>query len=41
MIKVTHRPASHYIVNVESVGYPRNDLCCSYGIYIMVATQAT
>lgn len=26
-------PASRYIVNVGSVGYPRNDLCCSYGIY--------
>lgn len=22
-----------YIVNVGSVGYPRNDLCCSYAIY--------
>ena len=24
---------SRYIVNVGSVGYPRNDLCSSYGIY--------
>lgn len=27
------KDGSRYIVNVGSVGYPRNDLCCSYGIY--------
>ena len=26
-------PASRYIVNVGSVGYPRNDLCGAYGIF--------
>ena len=26
-------PASRYIVNVGSVGYPRNDLCSAYGIF--------
>ena len=26
-------PARRYIVNVGSVGYPRNDLCGSYGIF--------
>ena len=26
-------PARRYIINVGSVGYPRNDLCSSYGIY--------
>ena len=34
-------PASRYIVNVGSVGYPRNDLCCSYGIYDAVARRVT
>lgn len=24
---------NRFVVNVGSVGYPRNDLCCSYGIY--------
>ena len=27
------KEGSRYIVNVGSVGYPRNDLCSSYGIY--------
>ena len=27
------KEGSRYIVNVGSVGYPRNDLCCTYGIY--------
>lgn len=26
-------PKSRYIVNVGSVGYPRNDLCSAYGIF--------
>ena len=26
-------PTSRYIVNVGSVGYPRNDLCSAYGIF--------
>ena len=34
-------PASRYIVNVGSVGYPRNDLCCSYGIYDAAARRVT
>ena len=34
-------PASRYIVNVGSVGYPRNDLCCSYGIYDADARRMT
>ena len=34
-------PASRYIVNVGSVGYPRNDLCCSYGIYDADAQRMT
>ena len=32
---------SRYIVNVGSVGYPRNDLCCSYGIFDSDARQMT
>ena len=32
---------SRYIVNVGSVGYPRNDLCCSYGIFDPDARQMT
>lgn len=32
---------SRYIVNVGSVGYPRNDLCCSYGIFDSEARQMT
>lgn len=27
------KKGARYIVNVGSVGYPRNDLCCSYAIY--------
>ncbi len=27
------KDGSRYIINVGSVGYPRNDLCCSYCIY--------
>ena len=34
-------PTSRYIVNVGSVGYPRNDLCCSYGIYDAVTRRVT
>ncbi|MBQ3340773.1 MAG: metallophosphoesterase family protein [Kiritimatiellae bacterium] len=34
-------PTSRYIVNVGSVGYPRNDLCCSYGIYDADARRMT
>ena len=34
-------PTSRYIVNVGSVGYPRNDLCCSYGIYDAAARRVT
>ncbi len=34
-------PASRYIVNVGSVGYPRNDLCCSYGIYDAATRRVT
>ena len=34
-------PTSRYIVNVGSVGYPRNDLCCSYGIYDATARRMT
>ena len=34
-------PASRYIVNLGSVGYPRNDLCCSYGIYDAAARRVT
>ena len=34
-------PTSRYIVNVGSVGYPRNDLCCSYGIYDTAARRVT
>lgn len=34
-------PASRYIVNVGSVGYPRNDLCCSYGIFDADARRMT
>ena len=32
---------SRYIVNVGSVGYPRNDLCGSYGIFDSDARQMT
>ena len=34
-------PKSRYIVNVGSVGYPRNDLCCSYGIYDAAKRRVT
>ena len=34
-------PASRYIVNVGSVGYPRNDLCSSYGIYDAAMRRVT
>ena len=34
-------PESRYIVNVGSVGYPRNDLCCSYGIYDAAIRRVT
>jgi len=34
-------PESRYIVNVGSVGYPRNDLCCSYGIYDAATRRVT
>lgn len=34
-------PASRYIVNVGSVGYPRNDLCGSYGIFDADAGRVT
>lgn len=34
-------PTSRYIVNVGSVGYPRNDLCCSYGIFDADTRQMT
>ena len=34
-------PTSRYIVNVGSVGYPRNDLCCSYGIYDATTRRVT
>lgn len=34
-------PTSRYIVNVGSVGYPRNDLCCTYGIYDATARRMT
>ena len=34
-------PTSRYIVNVGSVGYPRNVLCCSYGIYDADARRMT
>ena len=34
-------PTSRYIVNVGSVGYPRNDLCCSYGIYDAATRRVT
>ena len=34
-------PTSRYIVNVGSVGYPRNDLCCSYGVFDADARQMT
>lgn len=27
------KKGSRYVINVGSVGYPRNDLCCSYCIY--------
>ena len=30
-----------YIVNVGSVGYPRNDLCCSYVIYESATRRVT
>ena len=34
-------PASRYIVNVGSVGYPRNDLCGAYGIFDAAARRMT
>ena len=34
-------PASRYIVNVGSVGYPRNDLCGAYGIFDADARRMT
>ena len=34
-------PASRYIINVGSVGYPRNDLCCAYGIFDSSARRVT
>ena len=34
-------PKSRYIVNVGSVGYPRNDLCCAYGIFDSSARRVT
>ena len=34
-------PSSRYIVNVGSVGYPRNDLCCSYGIFDTATRRVT
>ena len=34
-------PASRYIVNVGSVGYPRNDLCAAYGIFDADARRMT
>lgn len=34
-------PASRYIVNVGSVGYPRNDLCGAYGIFDTEARRVT
>ena len=34
-------PASRYIVNVGSVGYPRNDLCGAYGIFDADAHRMT
>ncbi len=33
--------ASRYIVNVGSVGYPRNDLCGAYGIFDAAARRMT
>ena len=32
-VSFTIKEYSRYIVNVGSVGYSRNDLCCTYGIY--------
>ena len=34
-------PASRYIVNVGSVGYPRNARCCSYCIYDAALRRVT
>ena len=34
-------PARRYIVNVGSVGYPRHDLCSSYGIFDADARRMT
>ena len=34
-------PTSRYIVNVGSVGYPRNDLCSVYGIFDADARRMT
>ena len=34
-------PTSRYIVNVGSVGYPRNDLCGAYGIFDADARRMT
>lgn len=34
-------PATRYIVNVGSVGYPRNDLCSAYGIFDADARRMT
>lgn len=35
------RKGRRYIVNVGSVGYPRNDLCCSYAIYDSESRRVT
>ena len=35
------KEGSRYIVNVGSVGYPRNDLCCTYAIYDDEAQRMT
>lgn len=35
------RKGRRYIVNVGSVGYPRNDYCCSYAIYDSEARRVT
>lgn len=35
------RKGRRYIVNVGSVGYPRNDFCCSYAIFDSVTRRVT
>ena len=40
-ITFTPRNESRYIVNVGSVGYPRNDLCSTYCIWDSVANKVT